>query len=179
MNGVRCQLVVPVSFEPGQGPLDRAQMAMSRLIGLEALQTERPSRADGHDLTPESRLQAQLDLVLDALREVQTQLRPLPEAHAVEVTPESIGVPDLAAIPAGPGWLALWLDGRMPQPVWLPVTSDGQGRFLLSPPDDVLAGAIDQLVFRLHRRAVARSRREHGVDSLSLPSANPETPAAP
>jgi hypothetical protein len=168
MNGIRCALTVPALWEAGDGGLDRAPLALSRLLGLEALQAERPSRAEGHDLTPDVRMQAQLDLVLDALREIQSQLRPLPPAFSVSLTPERLQVSGLADTASGAGWVALWLDGRMPQPVWLPVIAEGQGGFRLSPPDEALSAAIDQLVFRLHRRAVARSRREQGADSVSL-----------
>ncbi|ULQ45625.1 PilZ domain-containing protein [Flagellatimonas centrodinii] len=165
MDGIHCQFIAPALWEPGPGPVDRPQLALSRLIGLEALQAERPSLAEGHESTPESRMQAQLDLVLDALRDLQVQLRPLPPARTVALTPESVSVDGLE-MPSGPGWLALWLDSRMPQPVWLPVTARGDGPAMLNVADGPLSAAVDHLVFRLHRRAVARSRREQGSDSL-------------
>jgi hypothetical protein len=164
--GVTCTVEVPVDFVPGLHGDDWAALALTRLLGLEALQGERQPLQDAHTPTPEWRTQAQLDLVLDALRELHQQLVALPRPYRLRLSPERICPlptpdgrcwvpPDTAQ---SPGWMKLWLDVRMPQPVLLPVAPEAEG-FSLRSLNDELDTAIASLMFRLHRREIARQRR--------------------
>lgn len=164
-SGVCCTVTVPVEWQGALQGEDLAALALIRLHGLEALQAERLPPQDGHTSTPDWRTQAQLDLALDALRELQRHLIPLPASRVLTLSPGLIHV----AVDVGPGWdsgaslgsegwLKLWLDMRMPQPVLLPVSVADDGFAVRSVYPD-LDAAVEALIFRLHRREVARLRR--------------------
>ena len=162
--GVSCTVLVPADCQPGAHGDDTAALALIRLLGLEALQADRSPTQDAHIGTADWRTQAQLDLALDALRELQRHLMPLPATRTLSLSPGHVQVPrdadDWPALlaPGATGWLRLWLDMRMPQPILLPVMGAARG-FDLCPVAAELDAAVESLIFRLHRREIARHRR--------------------
>jgi hypothetical protein len=162
--GVNCTVQVPADYQPGPHGDDAAALALIRLQGLEALQADRSPTQDAHIGTADWRMQAQLDLALDALRELQRHLMPLPTLRSLSLSPGHVQLSrDAEDWPAAlaegqTGWLRLWLDVRMPQPILLPVVAAGRG-LDICPVAGELDAAIESLIFRLHRREIARHRR--------------------
>lgn len=162
--GVNCTVTVPADCQPGAHGDDTAALALIRLLGLEALQADRSPTQDAHIGTADWRTQAQLDLALDALCELQRHLIPLPEACRLSLSPghvrrlDEAGARAVSLAEGAAGWLRLWLDVRMPQPILLPVVG-ARGGFDVCPVATELDAAVESLIFRLHRREIARHRR--------------------
>jgi hypothetical protein len=133
--------------------------AERRLADLAAAQTLRGER-EGDDDDRLRRIEAKLDLLAAWLSEPPTAP---PLRLPLQLSVRGACLP-VSAGPAEATALGLTLADWLPLTVWLPArviaTAEGWHAVAFDPLPGGLADALDRLVFRWHRRALAESRRQ-------------------
>lgn len=116
-------------------------------------------------------LELRLQLLTELLAELLAKTQPLPPAHRVMLSAETIGWEEEAPPPLGAVLMVeLFLHRLMPRPLRLPVVVESlepaaasqrvQAR--LQPLPEAAAAELDKLIFRQHRRRIASMRQSAG-----------------
>ncbi len=138
---------------------DALHAAERRLADLAAVQTPRGER-EGDDDDRLRRIEAKLELWAAWLAD--PPMAP-PGRLPIQLSLRGAVVP-VTAGPADATALGLTLADWLPLTVWLPgrviATAEGRHAFAFDPLPPALSDALDRLVFRWHRRALAESRRQ-------------------
>lgn len=177
LSGVTLQAHVPLAWEPlSETPDAAAVEALNReAIDLLAvvLDWHEARRSDKQDETAAcaaelARLEGKLNLLMGLVGELVRQGQGSPKARRVEVNAQGVcwDSPDQME-PGAHGLVSVYLLTEIPKPLELPVRvvaveRRGQvwrvcGHFIHL--DPVVTDALERLVFRQHRRSVARKRR--------------------
>lgn len=159
-----------VAFVPG-APADADAVVAQGLALMRALAVieDAAPRGDTDDAAAESalsRLEAKVDLLTALVGALAAGMQPGDALHAIRWTAAGAALPCVAATGAvsggDAGLLRIAPSLLLPTPLAIPATvvvSDERQLLLrFDPPAPAFAEALERLVFRIHRREVARQR---------------------
>lgn len=159
---------LPLAWEVLSGFPDEAELTALQVADQEVLRTiaflEEAFLEEGKGDV--ARLDFKLNLILDLVSQIFIHQVPLPRAVPVVLTPQKLQwEDDLAPLPGKVVEVRLYLSLRYPRPVRLvgkvervePVASGKRTTLSLAGLSDAIREALEKLIFRHHRRAVAQS----------------------
>ncbi len=170
---------LPLAWQPGDDAVrtdDHVQSLNESLMQhLEALETH-PDTEERSNHPELLRLERKIDILLATLGRIRAAQLPMPAATDIALYADGLAwvAGDDGSLSVGSqGSVALYLDPVLPDPLRLAGTverigEDDKGRrwvFLrFTDPGETLRDAIERMIFRHHRRAVAQARSRHRHD---------------
>ena len=163
-GSVACELLTRVAILPGAPPPGALESAERLLLDIAATEERRAEPDDGTGAGDPAyrRLEAKLDLALQLLAQALPNVNAL-ALRSVRLAAAGIAIDAPLPVPVGPAHLAWQPSEALPLSLHLPVRAvDGPERsavWAFGPLPTGLQEALERHVFRMHRRALAASRR--------------------